>query len=376
MTDHLERGRSVLFLVPAMAPVGVEEAARGAIDRRSRRTVALDMGEIASGRGAVADRVFSALGLERGAGVVVGPTDLAAHQELRHTVLWMDTRSVSQGSLPDIGRFLTQFTRAAEQIDHSVRPVVLALWPGMEAQFAPPAEPALAQMWWWGRISHLDTAVWVSELTHDMAIDPCVIEEVAELSAFDLDLADRMVSEWRGELQRLAPLVAAYAQERGVGPEHRARLPVGGGMSEAGTAPPSEARALWDLGLCERWGSAVLLHATLLVDRPEFLLRRVWQAQVRQLFPVLEMERQRIGTWVGEHRGVLAEGCRELDGIAELEIGPLARVVFASPGLGCSPQRRALLHWMVETRNRLAHLSALDISQLGEGRRLIRGDKW
>jgi hypothetical protein len=251
------------------------------------------------------------------------------------------------------------------------------LWPGVEAEIAPPLEPGLSHHWWWGQLSKLDTAIWVAEHSYGMQADPCQMGAIIELAGFDLELADELLARWRGDLDCIGEILEHFAKERGLElpgvPEVHA-LATSASGSRRQNSPPSELRSAWDGKLVEQWGGGIVVHSAVFDQYSPELTRRVWTAQVRELFPVLEIERQRLASWLSTHAALL-QPYSEPDDVEVFELGPLAKVLGNSPNVPCSTTRRGLSRWLADSRNRLAHLRVLDVKFLAEGRQLIERDR-
>jgi hypothetical protein len=226
------------------------------------------------------------------------------------------------------------------------------------------AEP-LAELWWWGVLDRLDTALHVQRRLASRDSDDLLRDAITEVAGYALDLADYLAHEWDGDESSLAALLGGYS-----GPDWPT-IPVPAQLPHSSTswdAPPSQIVSLWNAGLADAWDSfRVCLHPCSLPAQG--LRQRVWRAQVRCLMPLIDEERARIEDWMRtEVRGLPKDKV--------LEPGDLFGLIQDNPRLKNwrGGHRKRLIYWLRDSRNMLAHMTPLSPQEVDRGRHLIWQD--
>lgn len=366
LAAELEEGRSTILLLPASGfPDGLQGAVREMLPEIEVNRLRLN--EVLEGRGRIVDVLYRRLALSVPlAGDQIDVRSFARHPELRRRLIWVDARSASAAEIDAWIHFLEQYAGAANDLPIHGRTVFATLCDGRHAHLIPDSIMLLDKRWWWGVVTPLDTEVFVAELAQNRSWEPAFVEPVTEVAGFDLNLAGILVQEWDGALASLRPLLNEYggAQEDGdwrwsPRPSPRAQ-------------PPAESVGAWSKGIVNAWGDrdpqVHVCHAAL--ESPNALQHLIWLGQVRSLMPRIEIERQALAEWVYERRNLLPQGWREKE-IRSLEVADLASI-FRFPSFQKHQSRAQLARWLHRTRNAIAHLEILNVSELEQARHMLR----
>lgn len=359
----LEYGRSVSVLLPA---IGFPDGLRGAV-REALPDVEVNrfrLGDLAGRRRRVVDVLYERLGLERsGYEERVDAASLARHPQLERRLIWVDGRGASAEQSEAWTAFLRRYAAAATEVPIVQRTVFATLCAGIGAPPAPERDPLLVTHWWWGVVRPIDTEVFVVEAVGERERPPAFAETVAQIAAFDLDLAATLVEGWDGGLGQLGRLLRDHPTSDGGGHRWSAR------PSPHPQPPPDSLRA-WSAGVVNAWGQhdphPHPCHAS--ASDPGVLARLIWRGQVRGLMPLIEVQRQALAEWVHERRDRLSPHWREQD-IRSLEVGALAKI-FEMPPFRNDQGRASTVRWLHRARNKIAHLEILDPSELEKARSL------
>jgi hypothetical protein len=287
---------------------------------------------------------------------------LAGHPKVLGRVLLL--RADSGARCGRLAEFARTFVLASRSVPAPDRPRLVVLSDSAAAAELAGCDPLLHDLWWWGVLDRLDTALHVRGQLPDRG-EELVRDAITEVAGFDLELADHLAAGWDGSAGALPALLACYPA-----PGHSGPLPALPHSSTPWAAPPAALLPLWDAGLVDRWDAfPAYWHACALPAGPE-ARSRIWRAQVRALMPAIDEERARIETWLRrEIRGLPAD--------TVLEPGDLYSLLQEYPRLKSwrGGHRKRLVYWLRETRNRLAHLGTLTPDEIAQGRRLIAADR-
>ncbi len=290
---------------------------------------------------------------------VPGVQDLI-RADLAHHLLLVEATSATRAQMEE----LQSVVSAAAALAHNARPEqmpvqVVAIVPGRHMRIAS-GTPRLTVLYWWGRLSRLDTALWLRQ-AGPSGTDATRQAAISEVAGFDLDLALHLQTAWDGEADTLCGTVLDYAGDR---PELLDTGPT------AGTAPtdrPStELLGPWSSGACDRWnGEEVTWHAAAIAKHePERLIRALWRAQAMTLLPLLDQQRERVLAWLD--RQGHGQRLRQEIGTDLVEIGDLWFYMRHRAGMAGRPQM-PLVDWLREARNDVAHLRCISDARLREG---------
>lgn len=264
-------------------------------------------------------------------------------------------------------RFVTEFVASSKSVGIADRPRFLVLTAHPAAEFFTDRALLLNEHWWWGVLSRIDTTIFVSRVV-DTDTDPAIVESIIEVVGHDLHAAQDLAAEWDGSLSSLLDLIPPLATAA----EHQTD-PVHYGSRGQNTTPVRGLRAAWDAGILDSWDryQTFLSPHALTPEQHEYVLNtRVWRAQLRELMPFIDEERQRLEEWV---RGVPKENEPEYP----MEIGRLAWIIKWDSLVrrASSSRRREAADWLRTARNVLAHRGTLSPDEVAKGRRLLDDDR-
>jgi hypothetical protein len=301
------------------------------------------------------------------------PAALARHRILHGRVIAIRIPSDDEHSARWAG-FARKFAAAARAVEIAERPRLILLSRKTCAAALAGSEPLVSDLWWWGVLDRLDTALHVRGRLAggpggSGGSDQLVRDAITEVAGFDLRLADHLAGGWDGSYETLPAELKRFGDSSWPPPH---ALPES--LPHSSTAlgvPPAPLLPIWDQGLADRWDAfPVYLHACVVPSAAD-LRSRVWRAQIRVLMPTIDEERARIEAWLRrEVRALPSNG-------AVLEPGDLYTVLQDHPNLKTwrGGDRKRLIYWLRETRNTLAHMGTLTPGDVSRGRRLIADDR-
>lgn len=373
----VDEGRSVCVVQPSSGtPPGLHGAVKSSAPGY-RTWDALRLGTGGDlGDGPIVDALFTIFGLD-----VVDPdarldaAALAAHPGWTHRLVWVNAHDADADQLTRWTRFLDEYNAAARPLPAHERTLFLTACTGAQAAALPAADvTVLTHRWWFGVLGRLDTAVHVTAAAVGRNLDPALRAAVVEVAAFDLTLADELLTSWKGDIDALAALLTGYAAD--VGLPVRTDLP--DLPAEAGV-PDGPLREAWGAGLADAWDGAPCWHrgavaADGTVDggsAGDWWHHLVWRAQLSTVLPDVEAARHQVGLWCEAMRPHLSKGTFDRSDIVAMEYGELKWVMSELPYGRRDPARRELLDWLADARNALAHAKVLSPADLEQGRRLL-----
>lgn len=353
--DTLRQGRTVLLGMPRGAPPGLAEAVEAEVVRDCLwRWTAITPTDRESPLSTIVQALW---------GGAAGPDSLAGlvrAERLRNHVLWVGPLT---GRTWAVWRdWLLAFARQAATLRAGDRPVISAELHGIPRGEWPRVDPTLAVLQWRGRLDALDMELWAATLLRGVELPPFAgrlrRELLAALAGADPLLAVQLRNETVPGLCRPEKLLADYAVARGW------------------QSPPPHT---WEAGVLERIAGESILHLAALTTDSAALAKavgdRLWRAEVRVLFPLIETLRRRL---IERHRDLLrvpvqVEGRPPILHVEDLELGHLHRQLQGRIGAN----RADLLAALHRVRNALAHLEPLpEPALLDLLRRLDATDLW
>jgi hypothetical protein len=357
--DRLERGDSVMVGLPAT----IEEK-----DFAEGLKRAIDMHFDAIDATGPQERPLPCVVAEQ-LDIDLEPGTDAVVRLANHPVLAGRYLAVPVAGQPEDVKSWTDFIRAllaaARPIALGDRPRLLVVG-GYQCATALAGADPLAELWWWGVLDRLDTALHVQRRLASREPNDLLRDVITEVSGYALDLADYLADDWDGDELSLAAVLGRYT-----GPDWPS-VPVPAQLPRSSTswdAPPSNVVPLWNAGLADAWDAfRVCLHACSLSEQG--LRRRVWRAQVRCLMPLIDEERARIEDWIRtEVRGLPRDKV--------LEPGDLFGLLQEHPRLKTwrGGHRKRLIYWLRDSRNMLAHITPLSPQEIDRGHHLIWQDQ-
>lgn len=344
----LESGRNVVLRLPRPAADGLRAAVETRVRADERwRWRAIDAADTAAGSPAEL-----AMALHRQLGCEPPPGRLASPAELARLVgggdiLWVD--NLDEPRWPVWAKFLGLFQHACHARDETQRglfciPVVGPL----------PAEPepdtALRAHRWGDGLSRLDVMFHLDRRCPrsdtDRVLRQVTLAVAAELAGTDIRLGARLAADGPAFFADYAKRLTQYAAEHG-------------------WTATSVQSASWGDGVYEVLDGETRVHSAALAaaERWDEVDRRVWQGQVRVLYPFIEEQRVKLIPAVAASLRfpIVTEYGERINRAIDLEIGPLMYHLKSQR----IPQRTwnqlSLLRGM---RHALAHLRPVDIDDL------------
>jgi len=226
---------------------------------------------------------------------------------------------------------------------------------------------SVSEIWWWGVHGRLDSTLAAARALGDDT-DPLRAACIAEICGFDLALCESLAAEWDGGM---ASLLRIVEESRVTSTTHVDAVRLRGA---AEAVPRAVHHADWDAGLIDAWDhfdpfvSPVAIPSS---EREEVLHTRLWRGQLRELMPLVDEERARLETWV---RPIMQAGV----GVDfPVEIGLLQRLICHDQAIRprSDRTRRDAVTWLRDTRNLLAHRTALSSDRIHEGFELLDRDR-
>lgn len=372
-----DEGRSVAVIQPtAGTPAGLHGAVKAAAGT-ARTWDALRLGPGGDlGDGPIVDALHEIFGLEvADPGGRLDAAALAAHPSWTHRLVWVNAYDTDTDTFARWVRFLDEYTAATRPQPAHERSLFVTACTGAQAA-ALPAEDvtALTHRWWFGVLDRLDTAVHVASAARGRSLDPALRAAIVEVAAFDLALADELLTSWKGDVDALPALITGYAAD--VGLNARTELP---DLPVEAEVPDGTLLQMWGEGLAEAWDAHPSWHrAAVNVDgtvaggaAAAWWYHLVWRAQLATLLPDVEAARHQVALWCEAMRPHLRGDEFATCDIVPLEYGRLRTLMNQLPHGRRDRERRELLDWLYGARNSLAHAQVLGPADIEQGRRLL-----
>lgn len=337
--SDLRSGRNVLLRFPLHAAHGVRDAVEGHVRANDLwYWRAVDAAALpADSPAALAIALHDALGLTPADGLLPGPAALAGAVHAG-AVVWVD--GLDAARWPVWARFLAQYQHACHAREEDRRGLFcVPLVGGLPAE--PVADTALAVCRWGQSLGRLDVMLHLDRLLPAAFPSP-TLRQVAlavsvELGGADPRLGARLAALGPDLLTDPVGVLAAHAAERG--------------WTAADLKRPA-----WHGGVVERLEGEERVNSAALVaggDR-EGIERRVWQGQVRVLYPFIEEQRVRLVQEVGRLIPLPVETTYgTVERAIDLEIGQLVHFLR---GRRVPDQTWRQLVVLCDMRHSLAHL--------------------
>ncbi len=262
-------------------------------------------------------------------------------------------------------KFVRPFVAASRSVPVTERPLLMILSGSSTASWAD-GDPLLSDIWWWGVLDRLDTALHVKRRLADGG-EELLRDSITEVAGFDLRLADHLAVTWDGADSTLADALACFSGPVMAASPGRPPQPQ---SSTSLSAPPAKLLPTWEQGLVDRWDVfPVYWHACASLTAAD-LRSRVWRAQIRALMPTIDEERARVEGWLRQH-------VTSLPADTVLEPKDLYTLLQQYPHLKTwrGGHRKRLIYWLRDSRNTLAHMGVLTPGEVAHGRQLIRADR-
>jgi hypothetical protein len=252
-------------------------------------------------------------------------------------------------------RFLGEFSELNRNLPEIRRNVFLVATEGTEIRM--PNEPLLSERRIEGYIRREDSLIHILQNADDDAKDglgrSIRIHVASELAVWDFRLCEELCHLPAPQLMNPYACLKGYADGRGWG----------------GLGPDSDTQDLRREGLLFTIGGEEFHHSAWLVIHGKLreVEKRIWTAQVRVLFPIIEEQRMRLLEQLRKiHSGTVVSWEKDLGEDEELEIGFLHHRMLTSRAF--TPQLNNLAGKLKTIRNKLAHLQICDPNDLPSAR--------
>ena len=272
--------------------------------------------------------------------------ELCEAPDFQGRLIWID--SLDRDNWPASKRFLTDYAQFSRNVPQLGRTRFIVCLEGTPPEQPPGRDAALDVHDWKDVVNEMDLLFLAYERlgARDVSgmMRSLLATTVARVAAWDLDVAERLLSEDDDDIIDPVRVLRSVALEAGWT-----------------SATPAD----WELGTASAAGA---IHAALaaLIEPPRELHRRIWSAQASVLLPIIDERRYAI---VRENHGQISRHLN-MDGDPtdplDLDMGHLKGMV-QRPGFGGPVSN--LVGRLHKARNDLAHLKPLSFNAI---RSLVR----
>lgn len=374
VAEH-SRGRHVAVVLPealAAAPGFTDSLAVALLEEFAGRFDVQRVYDAGAGR-PVLDAFREALVMGEPPATVA---DLLGHEETGDRVAVLVAADLSGAARAGLPAFLQRVALESHASGYGQRLSIVVVMTRGELPAFPggtSSDIALTSIWWWGRVNRWDVAAHIAGLGAARGGQAGVLAEVraesiVEVARWDLDLAERLTSQWSGDP---AELPAVLGEPGRGGPDgRRGPSPAAAGPSGAwdGLRPPDALLGPWDRRSLDRWHEQPSGSGRSLATTAGGLSRVVWAAQARVLLPWVEERRSallyRVKETLGHRRfaDVLQHGFQPpVTPDGSVEIGVLDRLARKTIG-SADPELCEAARHLRQARNLLAHMTPLTLA--------------
>ncbi len=340
-------GRNVLLRFPTRADRGFRQAVAAQVRANDLwRWRLLDASTIdAQSLGELVTTLFVRLGCAPGPGQLPNPSALAAAVR-DGDVMWVDNLDAERWPL--WYGFLRQFQHACHAREETRRGLFcLPLIGGLSVE--PDQDTALGIHRWSDSLSRLDVMLYLDRMISctfsSRTLRQVALAVATELAGADAQLGVRLAAEGVQLLDDYTRILKVHAQDRGWSAE----------LIE---------RPQWCHGVLEMLDGEERLNSAAIAAGGdlEAIERRVWQGQIRVLYPFIEERRVRLVQQVSRLIQLPIETTYgKVDRVIDLEIGQLVYFLDRRRVPDLTWRQLNLLRKM---RHRLAHLRHVDVQDL------------
>ncbi len=345
----LNRAGVCVIVLPESAPEGIEHAVSGA---PSADPCILDTANAPTtgGPARLCAWVAAALAAPFAAGEEPDVASLLADNRvgIRRVVADIGTTSA-----PSWGALCNDWAEAASRLRRSSHLLLLS------QSDPPPISAVIPVRWWWGHVRRLDAEIVATAHAGARSRDPLFVAMAAELGGSDLELVEHIAQHWNGDPFALGDVL----------PPGDPDGPPAGDLGRAHFDKPDLPKQLRREQV-EAWDGRIRARLRACSNVVAEANNRVRTAQLRVVFPSVELHRQRLARAATGWESRIGLGPDE--DLDATEIGRLSYLLSCAdlPPARAKPLRDAA-RWLAHVRNKLAHREILDAATLLKGERLL-----
>lgn len=349
-------GKSVILCLPRFMPDGLKIALKAEICQTNEWEWC-DL-PLNSDNRAPIDILYSHFVSESPTHALRSAFTLSQEETFEGKVIWVE--NVDKQTWRSWQDFLLEYEQACRSMPALARSTFCVALIGETALQPPPENVCLSNFYWKGVVTPFDMLFFVTSLmqtrsTRDMQ-KRLMIAMVADLALWDPCVAEIFSGSRIEDILNPVPLLQEIAEER----EWAKHVQMDSERLEVNPR-------LWSDGLADIFEGKPRLHSSILTlnDPRKEIDRRIWNAQIRTLLPMVEEKRREL---LEKLDGILMVPYETRSGAAitdiyDLEIGHIYHQL-ATSDLNTDPKLRDLAWQLKEIRNRLSHLEALSQEQL------------
>jgi hypothetical protein len=277
---------------------------------------------------------------------------LAGSEQFKEKVIWLDGITGQEWELWK--EFFSDYGQACQHFPVGRRTVFCVPLSGTLATPAMFRDPLWSQYLWRGVVSSLDMLLFTSSMLQERSITPLqkrvAISVIAKLALWDPEICERLVMAELEEMLNPMRILREVASERKWGPELY------------GTNLLS-----WEKGMKDQVDRRWMTHSSILAFETSHkeVNRRIWNAEMSVLLPMVEEGRQNIIETYGENLQIpwQANKHKAIYDLYDLEINHIKNQIHRHVAtLDVATQR--LVHELTEIRNCLSHLKTISMEML------------
>lgn len=340
--DDLLDGKNLCLLLPAVMPRGLRAAIQDQLpDPEGWDWRDLNLSYLPDEEAAQPVRLlFDVFCKDVPPGLVRNCTNLVREADFHGKLIWVE--GIPEAHWPAWRDFLLEYAEQSRSLPVHERTRFLFVLEGRLAEMAPNPLITLSLRQWSGTVDKLDMMLYCSSLYGRSPLGPLhkslAVHLLANVAKWDPHTADRLSGLELKELVEPIPALTELAEEYEYGgPE-----------------------AAWCEGTLNVVEGREYVHSALLAatGETELLTRRIWEAQLATLFPVLEELRMALLDYFDPILTVpFITPHGQIDEKIDLEIGHIYYQIRQFPESEVDPNIRQHVRMLRDLRNDLAHLT-------------------
>ncbi|MCE7981186.1 MAG: hypothetical protein DYG89_08355 [Caldilinea sp. CFX5] len=342
--QDLRDGKNIIICLPDFAPANLAEAV--AYHLRIDSDWCYERLEWAGHRSKPLDLLIHQLIPDPDPNTFWNAKLLLEHEMIRGHWFWLELPNAT--AWPQWREFMIEYAHACRAYPSYQRPLFIIVTQGIAEELTNITDVCLSTHRWYGYVDRLDMLLFTKHLMPQRPCKPLqkemIVAMIAELAQWDPYVAQALVE------QPLSTLLNPKLTLKAIAAERR--------WLESRQVPRT-----WCTGTTNAMEDGrVTTHSALLAlsDPGNEMNARIWNAQVRIVFPYLEEQRRRLLTEIGKQLRVPFETeYGMVTHLHELEIGHIANQLNTMLSARIPPEIRRKATRLKEIRNKLAHLEIL-----------------